>query len=106
MLNFVAFTKGTTEQEGLVDLSILVSASCGHMYGPVSFWHNRIEWPYWIVKREKSSFGGYICKTLADRKPLQNIALSAKNGLFLVKSTNKSVISLRPISIPSPRNPA
>jgi hypothetical protein len=42
MLDFVAFTKGTTEQEGLVDLSIVVSASSGHMYGPVSFWHNPI----------------------------------------------------------------
>jgi hypothetical protein len=42
MLDFVAFTKGTAEQEGLVDLSIVVSASCGHMYGPVSFWHTPI----------------------------------------------------------------
>ena len=42
MLDFVAFTKGTTEQEGLVDLSIVLSASGGHMYGTVSFWHNPI----------------------------------------------------------------
>jgi hypothetical protein len=35
MLDFVAFTKATPQQ----DLVFVSSASGGHMHGPVSFWH-------------------------------------------------------------------
>ena len=88
MLDLAAFAIGTTEQEGFIDLIFVVSASGGHMHGPVSFWHNPIIIRVsWIIKRKKYSFSGYKCKTQASRKPLQNKALSAKNGLFLVKST-------------------
>ena len=42
MLDLAAFAIGTTEQEGFIDLVFVVSASGGHMHGPVSFWHNPI----------------------------------------------------------------
>ena len=42
MLDLAAFAIGTTEQEGFIDLIFVVSASGGHMHGPVSFWHNLI----------------------------------------------------------------